>query len=640
MDGRSKEPKDFRHTPMNEQTNRPTPVAAKAQRTWRLTVTLIATFGTLMVVGMLVVLGVSLWMAAVNTSTLLRDKADSVINMLEVQVAEHLAPAPDALTFMAKQVDSGVLDIDDAAAVRSTFVGALAAAPQIMGIGLVRPDFTGLFVGRTPTGLRFGTPDFRNDPLVRSSIPALANATTPSWSAPVWRALFVDTLLVARLPLRKGGKVIGGIVSLVRVRDLSSYLNKIGERTGATPFILYGRNRVLAHRNLLAGFKGSVKAPLPALNQIGDPVIAHIWDPKYREPSALVSRPPVSNHIVDIDGVGHLVFYKSVTGFGPEPWIIGVHVKARVFGDSLIRLAIAGGVGLVAVILAIVMAWLIGRRIASPVRRLADAAHLVGDFRLDSVSPLPNSGIREINDQSTAFNSMVNGLRWFGAYVPKGLVRQLLQGDGGAAIESDSRNLTVMFTDIAGFSTYSEDRPAHEVAAFLNEHFGIVTDCIEAEGGTVDKFIGDSVMAFWGAPDKQKDRAVRACRAALAIRAAIGQENAKRAAAGKAPVRMRIGIHSGHATVGNIGSPDRLNYTAIGDMVNVAQRMEQLGKDLVPDGEVTILLTEATHADLGDGFEVRSRGRHAVKGREEEVEVFELVAGPVTAPPAPATTSA
>jgi adenylate cyclase len=613
---------------MNEQTTTLASAHARARRTWRLTAALIATFGTLMVVGMLVVLGVSLWMALVNTATLLRDKADSVIDMLEVEITEHLSPAPDALTFLARRVARGDVDPSDTAAMRTLITGALAAAPQIMGVGFVRPDLTGLFVGRTPTGLRFGTPDFHNDPVVRAALPALARETRPAWSSPVWRDQFVDTLLVARMPLRKEGKLVGGIVTLVRVRDLSSFLNKIGNRTGVTPFILYGHNRVLAHRNLLAGFKGSVEHPLPALDAIGDPVIAHMWDPKTWHPAGLEPRPPTKAR-----GVDHIVFYKSVTGFGPKPWIIGVHVEARVFGDSLIRLAIAAGVGVVVVILAILAALLIGRKIARPVRRLADAAHLVGSFRLDAVAPLPHSGIREINDQSTAFNSMVNGLRWFGAYVPKGLVRQLLQSSDAAAIASGSRNLTVMFTDIVGFSTYSEDRPAAEVADFLNEHFALLTDCIEAEDGTVDKFIGDSVMAFWGAPDKQKGRATRACRAALAIRAAMERANATQRADGREPVRIRIGIHSGRATVGNIGSPDRLNYTAIGDMVNVAQRMEQLGKRLVPEGgDVTILITEATRADLGPGFEVRSLGRHAVKGREEAIEVFELVAGPAATP--------
>ncbi len=184
--------------------------------------------------------------------------------------------------------------------------------------------------------------------------------------------------------------------------------------------------------------------------------------------------------------------------------------------------------------------------------------------------------------------------------------------------------MTVMFTDIAGFSTISENMSAPEVAEFVNEHFAIVAKCIEDEEGTVDKFIGDSVMAFWGAPEKQKNRAERACRAALAMRAAINADNDRREGEGLARVRMRIGIHSGAATAGNIGAPGRLNYTVIGDMVNVGQRLEQLSKEVLPDDEVAILFSDATRADLGADFAPKPVGKHHVKGREEKVEVFTL----------------
>ncbi|MYF87564.1 MAG: adenylate/guanylate cyclase domain-containing protein [Rhodospirillaceae bacterium] len=186
-------------------------------------------------------------------------------------------------------------------------------------------------------------------------------------------------------------------------------------------------------------------------------------------------------------------------------------------------------------------------------------------------------------------------------------------------------DITVMFTDIAGFSSVSEDLSAPEVAALVNRHFEIVAGCIEAEDGTVDKFIGDSVMAFWGAPDAQPDAAGRACRAALAIADGIRAENVQRQAAGEAPLGIRIGIHSGSATVGNIGSPGRINYTIIGDAVNVGQRLEQLGKTLCPDGsETAILISGDTAAGLGPEFAPKPAGRHRVKGRAGEVDVFTL----------------
>ena len=182
-----------------------------------------------------------------------------------------------------------------------------------------------------------------------------------------------------------------------------------------------------------------------------------------------------------------------------------------------------------------------------------------------------------------------------------------------------------MFTDIAGYSTVSEGKGAAEIAALLNHHFAIVTREIEAEGGTVDKFIGDSVMAFWGAPEKQKNRAIRACRAALAIRGGIAADNKERADRAESPIRMRIGIHSGEATVGNVGTQDRINYTVIGDDVNVAQRLEQIGKQITPDAEVAISISAATVADLDSSFDIESGGEMVVKGRTAPVRVYRLV---------------
>ena len=215
--------------------------------------------------------------------------------------------------------------------------------------------------------------------------------------------------------------------------------------------------------------------------------------------------------------------------------------------------------------------------------------------------------------------------RWAASSLPRALVRQLLQAGDLAGLESDSRNVTVMFTDIAGYSTVSEGKSATEVAELLNHHFSLVTEEIEAEHGTVDKFIGDSVMAFWGAPEKQKNRAIHACRAALAIQDRIIADNRLRAESGNPPVRMRIGIHSGEATAGNIGSPSRLNYTVIGDTVNIAQRLEQLGKQVSPDAEVAIVVSAATATDAGGGFAVEPVGDVPVKGRAAPVKVYRLL---------------
>ena len=187
--------------------------------------------------------------------------------------------------------------------------------------------------------------------------------------------------------------------------------------------------------------------------------------------------------------------------------------------------------------------------------------------------------------------------------------------------------MTVLFTDIVGFTAASETMEVAQTAAFLNDHFAEVGGCIEAEMGTIDKFIGDSVMAFWGAPEEQPDHAARACRAALAMRQAVEAGNMgrmEREDRAGAPLQLRIGIHTGPVIVGNIGAPQRMNYTIVGDSVNIAHRLEELGHALGdPGSAVTILISQATRD--GAGLDTATDlGAQAIRGRRESLQVYRL----------------
>jgi len=218
------------------------------------------------------------------------------------------------------------------------------------------------------------------------------------------------------------------------------------------------------------------------------------------------------------------------------------------------------------------------------------------------------------------------GFGWCGIYEPKTLVKRLMGRGEAHDLASVERKVTVLFTDIAGFTGLSETMPAAEIADFLNNHFTLVAKCVEAEGGTVDKYIGDSVMAFWGAPEPQHDHAERACRAALAVSVALKSDNEARSQEGKPPVHMRIGVHTGDVIVGNIGAPGRINYTIVGDTVNTANRLEQLCKEVCAGSpEASILVSGATAAALGPGFAPASVGEHRLRGRHETVEVYRLL---------------
>jgi class 3 adenylate cyclase len=193
-------------------------------------------------------------------------------------------------------------------------------------------------------------------------------------------------------------------------------------------------------------------------------------------------------------------------------------------------------------------------------------------------------------------------------------------------VPSRERDLAVMFTDIQGFTAIAESLPPVEVARLLNAHFALLARCVEEEGGTVDKYLGDGMLAFWGAPEKIKNRGLRACRTALAIRRAIEADNARKRARGEPVLKVRIGLHRGPLLVGNIGAPGRLDYTVVGDTVNVAQRLMELARErLDATREVAIVASEAIAGEAQGEFRFVELGTLAARGREQPIRTFELV---------------
>jgi len=326
---------------------------------------------------------------------------------------------------------------------------------------------------------------------------------------------------------------------------------------------------------------------------------------------------------IDIGDIRYGVLTKSISGYGDTPLIIGAYFNGSGLAalvNSILRTILVG-----AVILFIglgVVLWL-SRAITRPIRQTSEAAAAIAALDFDGVEPLPKNRIWEIDDLATAFNAMLVGLRSFSRYVPRNLVRQLIRENSvGAGIEE--RELTVMFTDIAGFTSACEGMSPADVAEFINHHLTLVSNCIEHEGGTIDKYIGDAVMAFWGAPDRIDNPNLRALRAAAALQIALAEDNQKRMRQNLPKVRIRIGVHTGPLIVGDIGSPDRINYTVIGDVVNTTQRLEALGKEVDPEAETIVLFSRSVKDSLNGEFQFDEIGQMKVKGRQGEIEVYRL----------------
>ncbi len=275
------------------------------------------------------------------------------------------------------------------------------------------------------------------------------------------------------------------------------------------------------------------------------------------------------------------------------------------------------GLAIGALLAALGSAMLARSVIAAPLSRVVGELRHVEAFALEQVRRHP-SRLKEIASLSGAIAEMAAGLSAFRKFIPADLVRGLLRQGVEARPGGSVQELSAMFIDIAGFTGLSE-RLGDRVVPLLSRYLDLTSEIIVANGGTIDKFIGDAVMAFWGAPQPQADHAARCCRAALACRRAIEQSGLVDDL--EQPLQIRIGINSGRMLVGNIGSELRLNYTVIGDAVNVASRLEGANKIY----GTQILIGEATERLVRGAVITREVDRIAVYGREEGLSAHELI---------------
>jgi len=262
---------------------------------------------------------------------------------------------------------------------------------------------------------------------------------------------------------------------------------------------------------------------------------------------------------------------------------------------------------------------LVAQRIARPLNLMAAEAERIKRFDMDSTLAL-RSHIIEVDNLSTSMGRMKSALRSFGQYIPRDLVRRLVESGAEPRLGGDRRELTLLFTDIADFTTLSDTMAPEALMELLSNYFRILGDTISSSEGTIDKFIGDSVMAFWNAPNRAPDHTALACLAALRGAAAL----AGHCVPGQDDCRMlatRFGLHRGEAVVGNIGSSDRLNYTAMGSAVNIAARLEGMNKFY----GTTILASQAVVDAAGDGFVFRVVDVALPKGALTSLTVHELL---------------
>jgi adenylate cyclase len=268
-----------------------------------------------------------------------------------------------------------------------------------------------------------------------------------------------------------------------------------------------------------------------------------------------------------------------------------------------------------------VLGLIFSRKISRPLTLLEQDMQKVQRFDLESNVEI-KSHVTEIIKMKSAVDNMKNGLRSFKKYVPSELVADLIRLRKEAVLEAEKREITILFSDIADFTSISEKTPPEQLAENLGDYFRGMTQTIMRNHGTVDKFIGDAIMAFWNAPNQVEHHTLMACRSALECQRFLGELETKWRGTGKPSFVTRIGINSGEAIVGNMGYEERMSYTAIGDNVNLASRLEGLNKYY----GTKIILGENAYRQVKDLIVARLVDIVAVKGKKEGIRIYDLMA--------------
>lgn len=321
------------------------------------------------------------------------------------------------------------------------------------------------------------------------------------------------------------------------------------------------------------------------------------------------------------DGEHNVLAQVSEMKIGANVWNLVNITPDHEFLDSIYKLQYATFLKCLFMVLgAAIFMYIFARRVSSTIISLSKNARKIENFELDDIKPV-NSKVLELQQLSHSMDAMHHSMESFSKYVPKDLVLKLLHDNTTIDLGGEQREISLFFSDIEGFTTISEQVKPKELLDQLTDYFTVLTDIMTKHNATIDKFIGDAIMAFWGAPDPMTNHAQHVCHTALQIQRILHMKNSDWINLGLYPFPTRIGIHTATVLVGNIGSKTRLNYTAIGDDVNLCARLEGLNKYY----KTNVMISGDTYAKVNGDFFARPLGKVAVKGKKDSITIYELM---------------
>lgn len=567
--------------------------------------------------------------------------ADQILAQTAARVDDRVRGELDVALAEAEldraRIASGALDRDDQTALASFFLDQIAAHPQLTYLGWSseadgnhvsasreRDGTLGLFqLTRDGAALRFAqskvdpadrskrevvasAPDKpENDPRPRPYYVAAKQAHAATWTETYPFLGKAGTAAVPGLtratPIYQGDRLLGVLDADFELHALSQFLATLEVGQHGFAFVVElrgdGERRVIAH---------------PALERAKDDARVAALMPLIDTRARGLQRVAFGDYFGS---------YRVFEGDRGLHWVVATVVpRADILGGVDAQRTRTIWITVAALAIAVLLAVALAVQIGGAIRRLTRETEAIGKFRLEP-KPVEDSAVVEVRQLSTAIEDMKRGLRSFQKFVPAELVRRLVETGGEAEQGGKRETITVHFSDVADFTTISEQLAPEDLVVLLSEYLSMMSTTILASDGTIDKYIGDAVMAFWNAPRPVADHAFVACKAVLANKQLLAAKRPAWISAGKPGLKCRVGLHTGDAVVGNIGSEARLDYTAIGDTVNLASRLEGLNKAYGTE----ILLSESTYAAVADRVVARPLDRVAVKGKAHGILIYELI---------------
>ncbi|MCP4922556.1 MAG: hypothetical protein GY915_00795, partial [bacterium] len=430
----------------------------------------------------------------------------------------------------------------------------------------------------------------------------------------IFKTLTQPGISVSTALMDKDLQFYGAVVVDITMNSVTKFLKKASIGEDGVAFLLDGSGRMVAHPDPSFTMKVSgddietIQVSEVPDRRISKAYFEHINTGKDRF---------IFIHD-DIEYVASFTPFKNHT----EDWEMGLVVPTSEFvGQIEHTQKITFMISVVIFFLAALIIAFLAKRISKPITEMAEQAERLTRFELDGNQTV-KSNIQEIQRLSVALEKMRATLRSFTKFVPSGIVKQLTTKGLDVKLGGRPKVLTVFFSDIANFTTIGEKYPKEKLMTHLSDYFDEVTKIIMQLNGTVDKYIGDAVMAFWGAPAADKKHALHGCQAALMCQKRLVALNRKWRAEKKPELHTRIGLHTGEVLVGNMGSSDRINYTLLGDSVTLASRLEGTNKMY----GTKIIISHEVYDSVHRECLTRPLDIVAVKGKEKGVKIYELVA--------------